>query len=124
MRPSALENATTFAPPPSTTDSLSFSLRTAVGACWAARNNGDAHKVSAPVIAPCRISLRSTIYSLLHPKKSIDSHLRNHAGAVTEFVALHSNLLKHREVEIRDRGALRQHDVLAAEFQFAVAATD
>ena len=62
----------------------------------------------------CDASTRA--YSLLD--------LRNRARAVAELVALYSDLLQQRQVEIRDRRFLRQHQVLAAELHFAVPTTN
>src|SRR5262249_47493114 len=48
----------------------------------------------------------------------------NRARAVAELIALYPHLLEQRQVEIRDRRFLRQHDMLAAELHFSVAAAD
>jgi hypothetical protein len=47
---------------------------------------------------------------------------RDRSRAVAELVALHANLLQQGQVEISDRGTLRQHDMLAAELHPAGAA--
>src|SRR6185369_13772237 len=64
----------------------------------------------------------------LEPRHSVgtpcDSYARDRAGTVAELVALDSDLLKQCQVEIRDRCALGQHDMLADEFHLAVATTD
>src|SRR6187551_731436 len=49
---------------------------------------------------------------------------RNRSGTIAKLVTLDSNLLKQGQVEICDRRALRQHDMLTAELHFAVAATN
>src|SRR6185295_2777909 len=84
--PSGAEKTTTLDPPPSTTASLSVTLRTpAAPACCAARSHGDAHKVSVPVIAPFITSLRSKL-SLLQ--------LRNHAVAVGILLLRNAELVQ------------------------------
>src|SRR5580692_4625532 len=95
--PSAAEKATTFAPPASSTASLSS---------WALRNRG-----AANTIALFNSCLRFT----LDPWDD--------ARAVAELLALHPRLLQNRQMQICNRRALRQHDMLANELHFAVAAT-
>src|SRR5215831_14015229 len=62
------------------------------------------------------VSTRST--------RGFNLHARYYAGAVAELIALQTGLLKQREVQIRDRRTLRQHDVLADDLHFAVSAAD
>src|SRR5262252_9080861 len=59
------------------------------------------------------VSTRST--------RGFNLHARYYAGAVAELIALQTGLLKQREVQIRDRRALRKHNVLAEDFDFTVA---
>src|ERR1700733_13934449 len=94
--PSAAETATTLLPPASSTASLSF---------CALRNRG-----AANTIALFNSSLRFT----LDPWDD--------ARAVAELLALHPRLLQNRQMQIRNRRALRQHDMLPNELHFAVAA--
>src|SRR5437763_4694907 len=64
------------------------------------------------------------LYVAFVPFCGYSLNARDRAGAVAELVAIHPDLLKQRQVEIRDRGALRQHDMPAAELHLAVAAAD
>src|SRR5438067_724326 len=109
--PSPAEKASAFAPPTSNTANLSGRRP----ACCALRIRGDTHVVSMPAAAPLRNSLRSTTRLL---------DRRNHARAVAELIALHSRLLEQRQMEIRDRRAFRQHDMLTSELHLAVAAAN
>src|SRR6185436_16304448 len=52
------------------------------------------------------------------------SHSRDHAGAVSELFPLDAHLLQDRQVQIRDRRAFRQREVLSAEFQLTVASSN
>src|SRR6187549_1612158 len=116
-KPSPVKNARTLLPPPSTTAIWSVRRRTPPDGCWALRTPDEAHVANTPR-ALFNTSLRFNDTAIT------PSEIRDRARAVAERVAFHADLLKQRQVEIRDRRALRQDDVPAAEFHLAVAAAD
>src|SRR5277367_300136 len=107
-KPSPVERAVTFAPPPSITDKVPVSL---VADCAFA--NRGAHNVSAPAAAPLRKFLRSTCRLL---------YVRDGTSAVAEVILLMPHLLQQGQMQVGDGRALRQRQVLAALLQLAVAA--
>src|SRR5579875_555249 len=96
--PSPVDKASTFAPPTSST-----AMRSVTRLC--ALRQGMAS-------APSRNSLRFIL------------HARDRARAVAELVALHPDLLQNRQVQIRDRRALRQHNMLPQKLHLPRAAAN
>src|SRR5206468_8823888 len=72
-------------------------------------------------LSDCRSSATSAYFS---SSLRFKLNLRNRPSAVAELVALDTDLLQQRQVEIRNRRFLWQHEVLAAEFHFAVPAAN
>src|SRR5688572_3069280 len=115
-KPSPVENARTLLPPPSTTAICSVRRRTPPTACCALRTPEAAHVANTPR-APFNSSLRFN-------GTAITSEVRDRARAVAERVAFDADLLKQREMEIRNRRTVRQHEMPAAELHLAAAAAD
>src|SRR5688572_13723684 len=125
-KPSPAANARTLLPPPSTTVIRSVRRRTPpcptepwrrpADACCAPGTPADIHAAHAPT-APFSTSLRFS-------DTPSPSNVRDRSGAVAELVAFHADLLQQRQMEIGDRRAFRQHQVLAARPQPAGAAAD
>src|SRR6185503_19840566 len=115
-KPSPVKNARTLLPPPSTSAIRSVRRRTPPTVCCALSTREDVHVANTPR-APFNTSLRFS-------DTAITSDVRDRARAVAEPVPFHADLLKQRQVEIRDRRALRQHDMPATEPHLAVTAAD